>query len=95
MLRKLIKKKVAKVGDTITVFTSWPLSPPKNGAPHKANTNTKNSPSQDNFVALHQYYFQAPQHVKNAMIIKHLVIASEKIHCGAFACGGDFSRHAA
>ena len=33
-------------GDTITVFTSWPLSTPKNGAPHKVNINTKKRPSQ-------------------------------------------------
>jgi len=54
MLRKWILKKVAKKGDAITVFTSWPLCLPKNGAPHKTNINTKKRLSQVIIAALQQ-----------------------------------------
>jgi hypothetical protein len=60
-------------GDTFTVFTSWHLLSPKNGAPHKMNINTVKRSSQAFFVAVQHNQFSTPLRLKNAMIIKHLV----------------------
>jgi hypothetical protein len=94
MLRKGLRKKGCRKGDTITVFTSWPLCSPKNGAPHKTNINTNKHPSQAVIVALQHYLFLAPQQSENAMIIKHLLIPFRKLHCAASLFMWRFSRSA-
>jgi hypothetical protein len=66
-----------------------------NGAPHKTNINTNIWSSQAIFAALQHIEFLAPQQSKNAMIIKHLLIAARKIHCIAIAFHRQFCRDAA